>query len=203
MPQAQAHSDQSERVLDAARRCLARVGVAKTTVDDVAREAGLSRATVYRLFSGKPELLEALVNREIAGVEDRLRAAADVDGPLAELLTTLIVAAQHELEQHDALVTVLAHEPELIMPYLTLDGAGITLGRAAQFLAPLLARHVGAERAERAGEWVARTAFTYLFDPSPFVDLHDPGSVRRLVVDFLEPSLVGPGLVHSTSHSKG
>jgi AcrR family transcriptional regulator len=197
---AQAHErTQSERVLDAARRCIARVGVAKTTVDDVAREAGLSRATVYRLFSGKPELLVALVEREIAGVEARLLAAVDRGAPLADQLTQLIVAAQRELASHDALVTVLTHEPELVMPYLTLDGAGVTLARAGRFLAPLLAPHVGAERAERAGEWVARTAFTYLCDPSPYVDLFDPASVRRLVVDFLEPSLVAV----AASQSKG
>ena len=143
---------QSDAVLDSARRCIARVGVAKTTVDDVAREARLSRATLYRRFSGKPELLEALVEREITALETRVLAVIDHDAALADLLTDLIVAVQRELANHDALVTVLAHEPELVMPYLTLDGAGVTLARAARFLAPLLAPHVGGERAERAGE---------------------------------------------------
>ena len=40
------------RIVDAALRCLARQGIAKTTVDDIAREAGLSRATLYRAFPG-------------------------------------------------------------------------------------------------------------------------------------------------------
>ena len=191
---AQARSD---AVLDAARRCIARVGVAKTTVDDVAREAGRSRATLYRLFSGKPELLEALAEREITALEARLLAAVDREAALADVLTDLIVAAQGELASHDALVTVLAHEPELLMPYLALDGAGVTFARAARFLAPLLAPYVGAARAERAGEWVARTVFTYLCDPSPYVDLSDPSSVRRLVVDFLEPGLVGVAVPQS------
>ena len=39
--------------------------------------------------------------------------------------------------------------------------------------------------------------FTYLCDPSPYVDLFDPESVRRLVVDFLEPSLVGVAVAQS------
>ena len=42
------------RLLDATVACIARVGVSKTTLDDVAREAGCSRATLYRYFPGKP-----------------------------------------------------------------------------------------------------------------------------------------------------
>ena len=51
-------------ILDAALACIARVGLAKTTLDDVAREAGCARATVYRCFPGKQQLLGALVDRE-------------------------------------------------------------------------------------------------------------------------------------------
>ena len=51
-------SSQRVRIVDAALRCLARQGTAKTTVDDIAREAGLSRATLYRTFSdGKDGVL--------------------------------------------------------------------------------------------------------------------------------------------------
>ncbi|MDQ3757030.1 MAG: TetR/AcrR family transcriptional regulator, partial [Actinomycetota bacterium] len=56
-----------QRVREAALRCIARWGMAKTTLDDVAREAGISRATVYRLFpGGKDGLMEAVARAEIA-----------------------------------------------------------------------------------------------------------------------------------------
>ena len=42
------------RIRDAALVCIGRFGLAKTTVDDIAREAGCSRATLYRYFDGKP-----------------------------------------------------------------------------------------------------------------------------------------------------
>ena len=41
-----------ERVLEACYACIARHGLDRTTVEDVAREAGLSRATIYRAFPG-------------------------------------------------------------------------------------------------------------------------------------------------------
>ena len=54
------------RVLDAAKRCCERWGIAKVTIDDIAAEAGVSRATLYRLFpGGKDVLFEALRVREL------------------------------------------------------------------------------------------------------------------------------------------
>ncbi len=69
-----------ERITAAALRCIARWGVAKTTLDDVAREAGCSRATIYRLFPGGKDSLvtavaEAEVARFFAGLGARLAAA--------------------------------------------------------------------------------------------------------------------------------
>ena len=61
-----------DRVLDAATRCCDRWGMAKVTVDDIAAEAGISRATLYRLFPGGKEVLyEAL----------RRRASREIPGP--------------------------------------------------------------------------------------------------------------------------
>lgn len=61
-----------DRILDAARRCVDRWGINKLTIDDVATEAGVSRATLYRLFpGGKDVMFDALRVREL---EDFLRA---------------------------------------------------------------------------------------------------------------------------------
>ena len=45
------------RVLDAAKLCCERWGLAKVTIDDIATEAGVSRATLYRLFPGGKDVL--------------------------------------------------------------------------------------------------------------------------------------------------
>jgi AcrR family transcriptional regulator len=49
--------DARRRLLAAAERCIERHGIRKTTMDDVAREAGISRPSVYRYFSDREELL--------------------------------------------------------------------------------------------------------------------------------------------------
>ena len=59
--------DVRERLLQATYDCVARWGLAKTTVEDAAREAGVSRATVYRYFpGGRDELLSAVVGWEFS-----------------------------------------------------------------------------------------------------------------------------------------
>jgi AcrR family transcriptional regulator len=197
-PASTAAAPLADRIVDATLACIARFGLAKTTVDDVARAAGVSRATLYRVFPGKQPLLEAVVRREVGRLATTLALAADATDSLDDALVALIVAGARHLESHDALVTVLAHEGETLLPYLTFDGAGRTLARAGELLAPLLAPYVGDDRAVRAGEWVARTALAYLCAPSETVRLTDPVSVRSLVCDFLAPSLVG-----ASSASKG
>ena len=53
-------SDTRARLLDAARRLFGRLGPALTTVDQIAREAGTSRANFYLHFGGKEDVLHAL-----------------------------------------------------------------------------------------------------------------------------------------------
>ncbi|GAA1777891.1 TetR/AcrR family transcriptional regulator [Actinomadura chokoriensis] len=64
-----------ERIIDAAEECFRRFGVAKTTVEDIAAAARLSRATVYRsITGGRDELILAVVVRDLHRFLDRLAA---------------------------------------------------------------------------------------------------------------------------------
>jgi AcrR family transcriptional regulator len=56
--------ERQEQILDAAARVIVRLGYDKTTMQDIAGEAGVSRRTVYLYFKGKEELFEALLYRE-------------------------------------------------------------------------------------------------------------------------------------------
>ena len=64
-----------ERVLDAAEREFARVGYADARMPDVAREAGLSLATVYKTFAGKAEIWDELQGSRMAGLLETVAAA--------------------------------------------------------------------------------------------------------------------------------
>ena len=79
-----ADSPHRVRIIDGTLACLARHGTVKTTVDDIARESGVSRATVYRAFpGGRDEILGAVVDTEMARLFSalgvRLGNAGDLD----------------------------------------------------------------------------------------------------------------------------
>src|SRR5579859_6697412 len=56
--------ERQQQILDAAATVIIRQGYDKTTMGDIAEEAGASRGTVYLYFKGKEELFEALLYRE-------------------------------------------------------------------------------------------------------------------------------------------
>lgn len=87
--------DIQERILDAAFGCFERFGIGKTTMEDVARAAHISRQSVYRHFAGKDDLLDALCCREGVRINQTVRGritkAMDFAGVLGEALFVIIV----------------------------------------------------------------------------------------------------------------
>lgn len=179
-----------ERVLDATLRCIARWGLAKTTLDDVAREAGCSRASVYRAFpGGKEALVAALVASEVERFGHGLRSQLAGLDDLESLLVAGITYAARHLRGHEALRFLLAHEPELILPRVAFHHMNEVLRVASELAGPFLAPFVGDDEAPRAAEWVARLVCSYTLSPSDDVDVRDEESVRALVRDFVLPGL--------------
>jgi len=61
--------------MDAAEACFDKYGIAKTTMDDIAKEAGVSRPTVYRHFSDRDTLILAVVLRRSRQLIERAQKA--------------------------------------------------------------------------------------------------------------------------------
>jgi len=57
-------AERERRILRAAEQLFGRRGYAETTMDEIARRAGLAVGTIYNYFSSKPEIVLALLRRE-------------------------------------------------------------------------------------------------------------------------------------------
>jgi AcrR family transcriptional regulator len=189
---------QADRVLDGALACVARVGLGKTTLEDVAREAGCARATVYRCFPGKQALFTAVVAREVAALGTRVIEAADRTDSLADAIVAVILTGTDTFHSHAALAFVVEHEQEIVAPALSFERGSAVLRGASALIAPAFARFIDADRAERLGEWVARLTLSYLLNPSEQFRLDDPAQVRALVADY-----VLPGVIQATASGVG
>jgi hypothetical protein len=109
---------------------------------------------------------------------------------LEDALVAMTTTAAHELLEHDALQFVLAHEPELVLPWVTFDGCDRFVAATAAALAPTFARFVhDAEGAERGARWCVRVFLAYLGSEDAPVTMTDEAQVRPLVRDFVAPAL--------------
>jgi AcrR family transcriptional regulator len=183
-----------DRAVLATLNCVARHGLAKTTFDDVAREAGCARATLYRYFGGKRQLVRITVLREAARIAASVRGAADAESTFEHAVVAMVVRAAQELRDHEALQFLFAFEPELVLPHVTFDAGNRFLVGAGSAVAPALERFLPADRTDRAGEWLARVVLTHALSPSSPIDLTDEAAARALVRE-----LVLPGLLASES----
>jgi AcrR family transcriptional regulator len=68
-----------EALLDATDRLLAECGYQKMTIDDLAREVGIGKGSVYLHFSSKEEIALSHVDRIVERVKDRLKIIAGKD----------------------------------------------------------------------------------------------------------------------------
>lgn len=180
-----------ERLVAAALAGIARGGVAKTTLDDVAREARCSRATVYRAFpGGKDALLAAALRAEISRLIAELEGAIAQATVLEDAVVRGITVTARFVAGHRPLQFLFTHEPGLVLPHLAFGPLDDLLARVRLLGAPLLAPHLpGGADAGRAVEWMARIVISYTCSPAPGIDLTDDVSVRRLVRAFVLPGL--------------
>jgi AcrR family transcriptional regulator len=179
------------RIVDGALRCVAQQGIAKTRVDDIAREAGLSRATLYRTFPhGKEGILAAVVETELARLFSSLAVAMGEAGDLEDVLVAGMVTSARWLRSHEALGYLLAHEPGAVLPFVTFGGMDRLLLVAGDLAAPFFARWLEPDQASRAAEWAVRIVMAYCANPAPDTDLTDPDDARALVCTFVLPGIL-------------
>jgi AcrR family transcriptional regulator len=182
-------SDLEARAAEALLACVGRQGLRKTTLDDVARQAGTSRATLYRYFASKQAVVDAAVRLEAHRVTVTLLDAAAASTTLEDAVVAVLRTAHRELASHPALTYVAACEPERLLPSLSFGGLDAFLARASAALAPAFAPYVGADEAARGAEWVTRIGLTLLFAPHAPVPLEDDAAVRRYAAAFIVPAL--------------
>jgi AcrR family transcriptional regulator len=180
-----------ERILEATYDCVARYGIAKTTVEDAARQAGVARATVYRHFpGGKDQLIRETVGWEAGRFFDRLATAVGGASSLASLLEELLVFGHRAVEDHAVLQKILETEPELLLPQLTVDSGRLAL-MIQPFLLPWLAPDDLAPGVSpaRAADYLSRMILSLIGAQGSW-DLTDREQVRELVRDQLLPGVL-------------
>lgn len=179
-----------ERLLQATYDCVARFGIGKTTVEDVARAAGVSRATIYRSFpGGRDEVLLETVGWELGHFLSDLGDHVRDEPDLVHLVEAGLVYARRAMQEHAVLQTILRTEPERLLGLLTTESAK-SIPFIAAFLLPYLRREEAAGRLrpgldlDRAADHVARMIWSLIGTPGRW-DYADDAQLRTLVTEEL------------------
>jgi AcrR family transcriptional regulator len=170
------------RIIAAAYACVARDGIAATTLDAAAQEAAVSRATVYRYFpGGRDELVSATVAWEVARFFERLREDVGEVPDFATYLERGLLAAHRRLATHEVLQQALEDEADRLIPPLASvmhHVVGVLRDEFGRRLEKEVLRP-GVDPAE-AADLLARMMLSFMGTPGSW-DLDDPLAVHRLV----------------------
>ena len=165
------HADDSVRqILDAAIVTFETLGIRRTTMDDIARAAKLGRATVYRRFPQKGDLVRAALLHELRRFLDDLDDSIAGAPTVRARLEAGFIKGITGVRGHPLLSRLLTTEPNDVLPYLTLDAGGV-IAIAGTYLAGHIRAGVTAgeftvDDPDLAAEMMVRLAHSMVLTPN-------------------------------------
>lgn len=178
-------------ILNAAKSCYLRLGVAKTTAADIAREAGVSRATLYRRFPSHNDIFLAVLARDswemveacavtLEGITD---PAEHVVEGILYVLDEIVRRPLHahlfsQADESWALAQVLGTDDMRdlsVQMILAMPGMQTSLDAQTK------------EQVAFLGEWILRILISYAAAPSQLARNRD--EMRKLLYTMLEPTV--------------
>jgi AcrR family transcriptional regulator len=197
-----ANADEARsQILAAAERVILRYGVSKTTMDDIGKEAGVSRPTVYRYFSDRDALLGALIERRSRMLFERARSfMLKFETFPEQLIEGLVYLVDHGRKDPIVRVLVSPEHMELATPIVSASSLATRL--TAEMWEPIFRSAI--ERGElredldltEVAEWLALIQFI-LVGRLDFSRPDDPGH-RKLLRTFLLPAFLPVGATETS-----
>ena len=177
----------AERILDAAGALFADRDVATVGMNDIARAAGCSRATLYRYFENREALHGAYVHRETRRIHHRLtETLIGIDDPRERLLAGLTTALAL-VRENPALSSWFADTP---IGAEVADESPVIRTLTAGFL-----RSLGdGDNLDRRARWLVRVLTSLLISPGRDAD-DERAMLAEFVVPMMAPASRAPRLV--------
>ncbi|MBD2892022.1 hypothetical protein amrb99_09300 [Actinomadura sp. RB99] len=178
--------DLDARILDAALGEFETYGLRRVSVEDVAKRAGVARTTIYRRFTNKEQLLQAVILREcrrfLTGIAHATEGLASPEDAVVEGF----VAGLQSARTHPLMTRVLQSEPEAFLPQLSMNGGAVMIA-ARDVLADRLrrARPDRADEHNAVAEVLLRVAVSLLLVPGGGLALDDEDDIRAFARGYL------------------
>lgn len=182
-----------DRVASAALERFVEYGIRRSTIDDIAQAAGVSRITVFRRFENKQRLIDIVIAREIqhgmAELDRTWSGGESLEEQLAQAMTFVV----QFVRGHPLFDRLLRSEPESVLPLLTVDG-GPAIALYRELIAHRLRTEIAAGRAasddpDLVAEVIARLAVSLILTRDGLIAFDNPDSLVALARVALLPML--------------
>jgi AcrR family transcriptional regulator len=194
-PGTDVYGQMRERVIEAAERYVERHGLARVRIEEIAEEADCSRATIYRYFADKDELIRQVLVRRSRRIAARLAKLVDVYDDPSDLLVQGIARGIEEFRRDEYFESF--YGPATAGTTARIAGGSTTLRAVvAEALKPLfdLAEATGRLREgvtrDEATEWVMLVTTALLTIPLP--DVQSREEQEAFLRKFLVPAVLSP-----------
>lgn len=174
--------------IDAASRCFARYGIRRVSVQDVAKELGVNRTTVYRQVGNIENQALLLAARDshrlLSSLPQRITFPV---GP--HTVVDVLAALVREARAHPVLDKMLADERDLIGSFVARD-VGVLLERATAAFTPMVrlavsTGNLGKRDPDILAQWLVRLAASLIL-------VEPPGGLEEFLAELLVPALTPP-----------
>lgn len=195
-------ADQARQVLlDAAEHLFATRGYRSTSMEAIARHAGLSRGSVYRQFATRDALVSALIERVTQRHTERILARLPDGVDLLTIIVESMVMVATELIHDPLLATISDQTDDRTVAFMLANNATL-LQMVESTIAAMMSDGAGGRLRpgldpRDVAQYLIATNISMLLGLIPGVD--EPGAARRYIEVFILPALVAdpppPGAV--------
>ena len=169
----------------------------RTTIEDIAKRAGVERVTVYRRVGSKDEVIAAVVGRETQRGIASLADAAAISTSFEDRIATAFATMVRYLWNHTLANRLIELEPESALPRLTTDGS-LVLATAVAATVGMLDQAVrdglldaADDFAERA-EVIVRLVHSFMMTPHVRLELTTDEQLRAFARRYIVPIAAHP-----------
>ncbi|TDZ79246.1 HTH-type transcriptional regulator MtrR [Mycobacteroides salmoniphilum] len=168
----------AEKILDAAAELFVRDGVAAVGMNEIAKAAGCSRATLYRYFENREALHIAYVHREARTITGQVTAAvAQIDDPTERLVSAVLIS-----------LGLVRDNPALSAWFRPGEYVGGSLALHSEVLNAMVTAFVNGTVADSEShlraKWYVRVIISLLSYPED-----NPEDERTLITEFVAPMI--------------
>lgn len=181
-------TDAPDFVLAAAREEFESVGLSRSSLDAIAKNAGVSRSTLYRRFTNKEALILAVLEKAVGETMHELDRATRGRSP-QDAVVAAFVGATRALNSSRLYRRVFIEEPAIVRGLASTVRAW-TFSEVATRVSKTL-RRAGAEMPEAellvVAELLVRVARSYAEIPSTFFAMENEAEMRTFAQRYLAP----------------